>query len=98
MSNYMGVDIGSVTTKGLVTADGKIIASAIIPSGSNYRTAADRLRAELIKQSGLEAGDIACIAVTGRGADKIPFGNMNFADMRCCARGNNRLFPAPVRS
>jgi len=93
MAVYMGVDIGSVTTKGVVISDGTIKASLIIPSGSNYRTAAGTLRDELLKQAGLKAEEINSIAVTGRGADKITFGDMAFADMRCCARGISRLYP-----
>jgi predicted CoA-substrate-specific enzyme activase len=94
MARYMGVDIGSVTTKGVIISGGETEASLIIPSGSNYRAAAEKLREELLKKAGLRAEDITGVAVTGRGADKIPFGDAAFADMRCCARGINRLFPA----
>jgi len=93
MAFYMGVDIGSVTTKGVITGNGKTEASLIIPSGSNYRAAAEKLREELLAKAGLQPEDIACVVVTGHGTDRIPFGNKTVADMRCCARGINRLFP-----
>jgi (R)-2-hydroxyacyl-CoA dehydratese activating ATPase len=89
----MGVDIGSVTTKGVIIDSGRIEASLIISSGSNYRVAAGKLRVDLLKKAGLQPEDITCVAVTGHGTDRIPFGNRVITDMRCCARGINRLFP-----
>lgn len=93
MAWYMGVDIGSVTTKGVITSNGKTEASLIISSGSNYQVAAEKLREGLLKKAGVHLEDITCVAVTGHGMDRIPFGNRMIADMRCCARGINRLFP-----
>ncbi|MFC1921187.1 acyl-CoA dehydratase activase [Chloroflexota bacterium] len=93
MTRFMGVDIGSVTSKAVITADGKIEAFVIIPSGSNYRVVAEQLREDVLKKAGLQQDDIACITVTGHGTNQIDFGNRKVADMRCCARGINRLFP-----
>ena len=92
MAFLMGIDIGSVTSKGIVTG-GKSEIYHIIASGSNYRVAAEKLREELLAKAGLQPEDIVFTAVTGHGTDTIPFGNQSFADMRCCARGINRLFP-----
>ncbi len=93
MTRFMGVDIGSVTSKGVITADGKIELYLIIPSGYNYREAAVKLKDELLEKAGLRQEDIAFTAITGHGTNKIPFGDQKVADMRCCARGINRLFP-----
>jgi (R)-2-hydroxyacyl-CoA dehydratese activating ATPase len=90
---YMGVDIGSVTTKGVIISNGKIEASLIISSGSNYRVAAENLREGLLKKAGLQPEDITCVAVTGHGMGRIPFRNRMITDIRCCARGINKLFP-----
>ena len=92
MAFFMGIDIGSVASKGVITGD-KAEIYHIIPSGSNYRAAAEKLRDELLLKARLQPEDIACTAVTGHGVDKIPFGNRSIADIRCCARGINRLFP-----
>ncbi|MFC1900246.1 acyl-CoA dehydratase activase [Chloroflexota bacterium] len=94
MTRFMGVDIGSVTTKGVVTGDGNIEAYLIIPSGSNFREAAEKLYAELLKKAGVQAEDIAYTTITGHGTNHIPYGDQKVADMRCCARGINRLFPS----
>ena len=93
MAYFMGIDIGSVASKGIVTGGGKSDIYHIIPSGSNYRTAAEKLKEELLIKSGLKPGDITFTAITGHGTDTIPFGDKSIADLRCCARGINRLFP-----
>ena len=90
----MGIDIGSGTSKGVVAADGALQASYLIPSGVNYRKAAEKVREELLSKLGLHLEEIAYTVVTGQGAGTVPFANGQVADIRCCARGVNRLFPA----
>ena len=93
MAWFMGIDIGSGTSKGVVTRDGKLLAYHLLPSGVNYRLAAQKLREELLAKAGLLPEDIAGTATTGQGAGSIPFSNKQIADLRCCARGINRIFP-----
>jgi len=64
MARYMGVDIGSVTTKGVITGNGKTETSLIIPSGSNYRAAAARLKEELLEKAGLTAERLGVSDIT----------------------------------
>jgi predicted CoA-substrate-specific enzyme activase len=89
----MGIDIGSVTCKGVVIDNGEIEASLIIASGSNYREVAEKLRQGLLTKAGLQPEDIANITITGYSLDNIFPGVQRIADIRCCARGINRLFP-----
>ncbi len=89
----MGIDIGSGTSKGVITRDHKSEAFYIMASGMNYRQAAEKIRKELLSQLALRPEDIACIAVTGQGASNVPFENQQVTDIRCCARGINHLFP-----
>jgi predicted CoA-substrate-specific enzyme activase len=89
----MGIDIGSGTSKGVITEDGKISAYHVLPSGVNYRMVAQKLREELLTQAGLLAEDIAGTATTGHGAGIIPFRSQQIPDMQCCARGINHIFP-----
>lgn len=93
MAWFMGIDIGSGTSKGVITRDGELLASHLIPSGTNYRMAAERLRDELLATVGISLRDIAGTVVTGQGAGSAPFGDKQVADLRCCARGINRVFP-----
>ncbi len=97
MACFMGIDIGSGTSKGVITRDGEFLTHHLLPSGINYRVAAQRLREELLAKAGLIAEDVADIVTTGHGAGIIPFSSRHVADMLCCARGINHIFP-PIRT
>jgi len=94
MAYFMGIDIGSGTSKGVITKDGELLAYHSLPSGVNYRTAAQKLNDELLAKVGLSPEDIACTVATGQGAGNVSFGNQQVTDIRCCARGMNRIFPS----
>ena len=94
MAWFMGIDIGSETSKGVITKDGKLLAYHLLPSGVNYRTAAQKLREELLAKVGLSPEDIAYTTVTGHGAGSIPFSSHQAADISCCAQGINSIFPS----
>ncbi|MEE8318200.1 MAG: acyl-CoA dehydratase activase [Dehalococcoidales bacterium] len=91
---YLGIDIGSRTSKGVVTGDGRLLACHVLPSGVNYRAAAEKLRGELLDKTGLSAADITATVATGQGAGNVPFPNEPVTDIRCCARGMNGVFPS----
>jgi (R)-2-hydroxyacyl-CoA dehydratese activating ATPase len=93
MAYYMGVDIGSGTSKGVILKDGEPFASYILPSGINYRTAADKLQDELLKAAGIKWTDIKNSAATGQGDKNASYSRNHFVDMRCCARGVFHYFP-----
>jgi (R)-2-hydroxyacyl-CoA dehydratese activating ATPase len=94
MTWVMGIDIGSWTSKGVIVKDGKLIANHILPSGINYRMAAQKVRDELLAITGLSVEDIAYTITTGHGASIIPFSNLEISDLKCCARGINYVFPS----
>jgi len=94
MTWFMGIDIGSGTSKGIITEDGKLLAYHLLPSGVNYRATAEKLRKELLAKAGLLSKDIAYTIVTGHGADSIPFSNEQVSDIRCCVRGISSIFPS----
>lgn len=93
MTWFMGIDIGSETTKGVIAEDGKLAAHHLLPSGVNYRQTAQKLREELLAKAGLQQEDIACTITTGYGSGAIILGNQHVADIRCCARGIHSIFP-----
>ncbi len=94
MAWFMGIDIGSGTSKGVITKDGKLLVYHLLSSGINYRQTAERLREELLVKAGLIQEDIAYTVTTGHGGNIIPFANQHAADMRCCGRGINSIFPS----
>ncbi len=94
MSWFMGIDIGSCTSKGVIIGDGTLSIYHILQSGINYKQAARTLREELLKKANLEQEEITATVTTGHGGDDISFGDWQVTDMRCCARGINSVFPA----
>lgn len=93
MAWYGGIDVGSATTKFVIIKDGQISFFHIVPSGSNFRNAAQLAFSEGLKIAGLCAGDIAAISATGAGAGRAEFAGTQAGDLSCCAMGVNRLFP-----
>ena len=93
MSWFMGIDIGSAYSKGVIIKDFELVASHIIISGSNYRKSAEAIRTELIRQVNLTQNDIANTVATGSGADNVYFASQKASDIVCTARGINNVFP-----
>jgi predicted CoA-substrate-specific enzyme activase len=93
MSWFMGIDIGSAYSKGVIIKDLQLVTSHIIMSGANYRTSADAIRMELIRKVNLTQDDIAKTVATGSGADNVYFASQKASDIVCTARGINNVFP-----
>ena len=93
MAWFIGIDIGSVTSKGVITKDGKLSAYYLIPSGINYKAAAQKVKHQLLAKLNLPLKDIACIIATGCGASNVDFANQQVADIVCCARGIKSISP-----
>ena len=89
----MGIDIGSGTSKGVITKDSEIVAYHLLASGVNYRMTTQKLREELLAEANLSAEDITGTVTTGHGAGLIPFSSQHVADIRCCSKGINHIFP-----
>jgi predicted CoA-substrate-specific enzyme activase len=93
MNWFMGIDIGSAYSKGVIIKDSKLAAYHVIPSGANYRVAAETIRHELLKQVNLSQDDITDIVATGSGASNVYFASQKVSDIICTARGINSSFP-----
>ena len=93
MSWFMGIDIGSAYSKGVVTRGLELVASHAVRSGANYRKSAEAIRTELIEKLNLTQNDIANTVATGSGADNVYFAGHKASDIVCTARGINNVFP-----
>lgn len=94
MKLFLGIDVGSFTTKGVITKDGELVAQYLLYSGSDYRIAAEKVRKELLTKAEHSLERIACTVATGRGANSVLFADHKVADIICCARGINSIFPS----
>ena len=93
MSWFLGIDIGSAYSKGVITRDREPVASHTIISGANYRASAQSIRSELIRKLNLTENDIAHTVATGYGADSVEFADQKVSDIVCTARGINNVLP-----
>jgi (R)-2-hydroxyacyl-CoA dehydratese activating ATPase len=90
MISYLGIDIGSSFSKGVLLR-GEETSFTIRRSGINYRETAERIRGELIAE--LPGGAEVEAAATGSGSNNVPFAGQKCSDLICTARGINRIFP-----
>jgi predicted CoA-substrate-specific enzyme activase len=93
MNYYMGLDIGSTASKGVITGNDCSPVYHHLPSKADYRAAAETLSTELLAKAGLRRQDIAATVFTGHNAGDLPAKHRRIADIRCCARGTAHLFP-----
>ena len=93
MTWFMGIDIGSAYSKGVIICDSEPAAHYVILSGANYQIAAETIRQELLKQVNLAQSDITDTVATGTGAGNVPFASRQVSDIVCTARGINSIFP-----
>ena len=83
MTWFMGIDIGSGTSKGVITENGRLSAQHWLPTGFNYLTAAETLKTELLAKADLRPEDITRTITTGHGEDIITFSDGHISDMQC---------------
>ncbi len=93
MEYFLGIDIGSRLTKGVLIEGNKIKAQKLCSSGTNYHSTAQRLRQELLAEASVSPEEISYTVATGFGAQSASFGNQQSDELRCCARGINLIFP-----
>ena len=94
MDCFFGIDIGSASSKGVALTDNGIGGSCVIPSGGDYRVAADRVRDELLSKSAVSASDISYAVATGYGAKNVSFADEVITDISCQGRGISYLVPS----
>jgi (R)-2-hydroxyacyl-CoA dehydratese activating ATPase len=89
-----GIDIGSAFSKGVIAQNQKTLGSCILPSGGDFRIAAERVKNELIACAGLPQDSGEYVIATGLGAKMATFANETKSELACQARGIFELYPA----
>jgi len=90
----LGIDIGSASSKGIVLGDQGPLGSFECPSGSDFKLTAERIRKELLSQTGRSASDISRAVATGYGSKLAVFANEVKSDIVCHAKGVSSLLPS----
>ena len=94
MVYFAGVDIGAAFSKAALVTNNKVASYHVIPSGGNYKLAANEVVREALAKAKLSFGDIAYTVATGYGAANVSFANRVVTDISCQGRGIAYLFPS----
>lgn len=94
MSYAAGVDVGSTQTKAIaVDEQGQIVGRAIIDTGANVVTAAEKSFLAALEQGGISEVEVGYVVGTGYGRYKVTFGDTQVTEISCHARGAVHMFP-----
>jgi predicted CoA-substrate-specific enzyme activase len=89
---FAGLDIGSVSTKGILIQDAKIY-KQLIPTGWSPRGAGRSLLEDLLAQTGRTQEELQGLVVTGYGRISFDLGGKKATEIKCHARGVASLCP-----
>ena len=88
-----GVDVGAVSAKAAIVKDSELLASSIIPTGSDAKKSAVEVMNKTLEKVDFELKDIDYIVATGYGRFTIPFAQKQVTEITCHAKGAFFLFP-----
>jgi len=89
-----GIDVGSTYSKAiLLSAEGAIVGSAMVPSGFRMEAAATEVLERALAHAGLTRDDVAYIISTGQGRYQVPWRDLQVTDLTAQARGARHFFP-----
>jgi (R)-2-hydroxyacyl-CoA dehydratese activating ATPase len=89
----MGIDIGSVTTKGVLMSDGAILSAKTCFTGYKAEEAGRSVYEQLLEKEHLKASSVGSIVATGYGRNSVPFANRTVTEITCHAAGARHLNP-----
>ncbi|MGI6221220.1 MAG: acyl-CoA dehydratase activase [Coriobacteriales bacterium] len=93
---FAGIDSGSTSTEAvIVTAEGEVVATAMVPTGAGSTTSAERALAQALDSAGLAADELDGVVSTGYGRAAITREDgSSVTEITCHARGAHHLNPA----
>jgi bzd-type benzoyl-CoA reductase Q subunit len=93
-----GVDVGSVGSKAVILADGKMYAWSVMRTGSNSSDSAKKALGWAMEGTGLTLKDFNYIVGTGYGRVNVPMANRAITEIACHAKGANYIWGPSVRT
>lgn len=94
---FVGIDVGSISTKAALVKDGTLVAESIIMTGYNASKAARHVFGEALSGQDISPSSVAGIVATGYGRNSVDFANRIVTEITCHAVGARYLNPE-VRS
>lgn len=94
MSIFLGIDIGSLSTDGVVINENRdILYQVIIETGHDSLSASRNVLNLLCKELSISVEDLDYIISTGYGRQRAPYSNEDVTEITCHAKGAYHLFP-----
>ncbi|MCP4043378.1 MAG: hypothetical protein GY731_15715 [Gammaproteobacteria bacterium] len=87
MSYYVGIDIGSATTKVAVVNDEKILGHKVVLTGVHCEETARETLDVLLRQLDLEVDQVKSVTSTGYGRRLVKFANNNISEISANVKG-----------
>jgi len=88
-----GLDIGSLTAKGILLEEGQLLAAILLPTGSNGPQTAQDLYRQLLAEGGINGQVNPYIVATGYGRVSAPFADKTITEISCHAAGIAHFLP-----
>lgn len=89
----IGIDIGSITAKGAIFSEGKIVCTKVIFTGYNVDSAGKRILEDVLKLSGIQRGNVDKIVSTGYGRKSVTFADKVVTEITCHGAGAHYTNP-----
>lgn len=89
MSYFVGLDMGSTTTKALLLMDGNEMLYEIRATGINPQETGKDILLSLCSKAGVSLNDVACIVATGYGRVNAPYASLKVSEITCHAKGSH---------
>lgn len=93
-----GIDVGSVSSQGVVLADGQIYCYSNTRTGSNSPDSATKALTMAMEGTGIKPENIQYTVGTGYGRVNIPTANKAITEIACHARGANFMGGPTIRT
>ncbi len=88
MSYYMGLDLGSSMSKGIIINDNNsIVSKYMVKTGYSFSEAACLIRDNLLLNTGIKMEDIVNVVSSGYGRKNVEFANSYKTEIICHAKG-----------
>jgi predicted CoA-substrate-specific enzyme activase len=90
---FVGLDIGSITSKAAVLRDDEILGTQLIMTGYNAQKAGEQVFSDALAALGLKQDQVDRIIATGYGRKSIGFAQKAVTEITCHAAGAHFLSP-----
>ncbi len=88
MKYFMGIDIGSSMSKGvIINCKGELISKYMVKSGYDFSKAANRIKDSLLESTGIDFSQIEAVVSSGYGRKNVEFADSTKTEILCHAKG-----------